>query len=117
MADEVEGAIAGARLADGRQVFVAGAPLDLQEGTRIALLWNVAEWEGIVSIAPRQLPWRDPEAPVGRFLAVLGVMPSPAPLAAEPPLALFLAEDGAPDPARLAAMLSLAREEIGRLDD
>ncbi|HXT36478.1 MAG TPA: hypothetical protein VN837_12960 [Chloroflexota bacterium] len=109
--------IAGARLADGRQVFVADAPLDLEAGTPVALWWNGQEQSGVVSIPPSLLVWRDPEAPVGRLLAVVA---SPAPelaQAPEPPLALFEAEGGAPGPQVLLEMLSLARAETEWLDD
>jgi len=107
--------IAGARLADGRQVFVADAPLDLAAGTPIALWWDDQEQAGIVSIPPSLLVWRDPEALIGRFLAVLGSAAEPAP-AAELPPALFEAEGGAPGPQSLLEMLALARSETVWLD-
>ena len=108
--------IAGARLADGRQVFVADSPPDLEAGTSIALYWNDRELAGIVSIPPRLLLWRDPDAPVGRFLSVLA-SPAPEPAQApEPPLALFEAEGGIPGPHSLPEMLALAHAESGWLD-
>ncbi|HVA92644.1 MAG TPA: hypothetical protein VNL71_22720 [Chloroflexota bacterium] len=110
--------IAGARLADGRQVFVADAPPDLAPGARVALWWDDREQHGTVSIPPRLVMWRDPEAVVGRFL---GLLDPPIGHAAQweesdQPLALFLA-DGGPEPDELAAMLALARAETDRLDD
>ena len=108
--------IAGARLAGGRQVFVADAPPDLEVGARIVLWWDDREQTGVVSIPPRLLVWRDPEAPVGRFLSVLGSAAPDAAQAAEPPLARFVAEGGAPGPQSLPEMLALAHAETEWLD-
>jgi hypothetical protein len=109
--------VAGVRLADGRQIFVESAPQNLEQGTRVAVHSADHEIEGIVSIAPRLIVWRDPEMILGRFLRIV---PSAAPdplEAAEPPLALFLADEGSPEAARLNEMLHLARAETVRLDD
>ncbi len=117
MSASVGTAVAGVRLADGRQVFVVGAPGDLDQGTRILIHVADQNIEGTVSIAPRFIVWRDPEAILGAFLRIVpSASPDPS-VAAEPPLALFQADEGGPDPARLNDMLNLARAEIFRLDD
>jgi hypothetical protein len=108
--------IAGARLANGRQIFVAGAPLDLEVGIQIRLWWDGIEQTGTVSIPPRLMIWRDPEAPVGRILAVLGSTAPEAAQAAVPPLALFETAGDAPGPQSLAEMLALAHAEMDWLD-
>ncbi|MGH2386899.1 MAG: hypothetical protein ACRDIE_01745 [Chloroflexota bacterium] len=109
--------VTGVRLADGRQVFIEGAPEDLEPGTRVTLRWADREDEGVVSVPPRLIAWRDPAAQLGEFLHVVAAAPTLPVDVPEPPLALFLADEGAPDAAHLVRMLSLARAELHRLDD
>jgi hypothetical protein len=109
--------VAGVRLADGHQVFIEGVPEDLEQGAAVALCWADQTHEGTVSIPPRLIVWRDPEAALGAFLHRIAAAPATLPTEAEPPLALFLADEGAPDPACLDQMLGLARAELHRLDD
>ncbi len=111
------GNTAGVRLTDGRQVFIDGAPEDLEQGTPVALRWAEQAYEGTVSIPPRLIVWCDPEAPLGAFLHRIAAASATAPTETEPPLALFLADEGAPDQACFDQMLGLARAELHRLDD
>ena len=117
MSHAAGGGVAGVRLADGRQVFVDGAPLDLEHGARVAVRSADQEREGTVSVTPRLIVWCDPDAALGTFLRIISSAPSNPQPAAKPPLALFLADEDAPDAARLNEMLNLAREELPRLDD
>ena len=66
--------IAGVRLADGRQVFVEGAPIELDHGTPVAIRSAREDVEGTVSVAPRLIIWRDPEAILGTFLRILSLI-------------------------------------------
>lgn len=81
------------------------------------LRWGEDEHEATVSVPPNLLIWADPPAALGRFLHMGTGEMAPPPIPAEPPLALWLAESGAPAPARLAAMVALARDERGRLEE
>ncbi len=117
MPERIEPGVAGVRLPDRRQIFVEGAPPDLPEGATVHVLWDGVELVGAVSIAPALIVWRDPEARCGTFVRVESLPPTAELPSAELPLAVLLAEDGAPTQAALAAMLALAREEMDRLDD
>lgn len=113
----VDPPVAGVRLADGRLVFVEGVPPDLPAGAVVRLRLEDREVSGVVSIPPSLLVWRDADAQCAAFLAVERLPEQPAPISVAPPLALMLADEGAPDEQVLGAMLALARAELGRLDD
>jgi hypothetical protein len=109
--------IAGVRVADGRQVFVEGAPPELEHGTPVEIRSAGHELEGLVSVAPRLIIWRDPEVTLGTFVRMIPSEPVDRAPTAEPPIALFLGDETAPSAARLNEMLNLARAETFRLDD
>jgi len=117
MSLSAEDGIAGVLNAKGNQVFVAGVPRDLPAGAVIRLRVSNGEIEGTVSIPPSLVLWRDPTASCADFVALVSLPAPPAPTIVEPPAAVFLAREDAPDEATLAAMLSLAQQERGRLDD
>jgi hypothetical protein len=100
--------LAGITLADGRRVFVAGAPADLPFAGAVEVLLDGVAVSGRVQMPPGLVIWCDPEVPLAALLAV-GVPPAvAAPPPAPQPLALFLAADASPDDPALRAMLALA---------
>jgi hypothetical protein len=109
--------IAGVRIADGRQVFVEGAPPDLDHGTRVVIRSAGHDLEGLVSVAPRLIIWRDPEAALGTLVRIIPSEPADHAPTAEPPIALFLGDEDTPSAVRLNEMLNLGRAETFRLDD
>jgi hypothetical protein len=109
--------VAAIRLADRRQVFVEGVPPDLPFGAVIRLLLDGAAVAGTISIPPALVAWRDPDAHCATFLALERLPEPPTTAIASHPQALYLADGSVPEDATLAAMLQLAGEEMGRLDD
>jgi hypothetical protein len=113
MAESSPSALAGITLADGRRVFVSGAPADLPFDCPVQVLLDGIEVSGRVHIPPGLIIWCDPHVPLATLLAVQAAPAAAMPLPAPQPLALFLAGDASPDEPALQAMLALAARQRG----
>jgi hypothetical protein len=110
--------VGGVRIAGGRQLFVRDVPPDTPAGAVVRFEYQGDALRGTVSIPPSLLMWCDPSVECGRLLALeppVSVAAAAPP--AREPVALLVAEEGAPDAATMADMLGLAYAEQHRLDD